>query len=201
MTRLLAITSLLALGAACADLPVGGFGNTMGPEMGRGNLDGTMSGSMDRVRDFDGALAGSMGYSYGDWTSLNLNVDTPQGWAMMGIELPGTLGEGDLADGAVLFFENGSLVRSGLSNGEEGDQPDGGLVDGDAEGEGWAFGCSGPDFGMADYDEPVEEARIEVDVDPITGDITLDIEASFGADGDAGTTTSSVSFPGGVEAI
>ena len=179
----LAFLSLALLGAACSDI-----GN-LGPDRGgdvfwdggdraESNIDGFMRGTHATVQGFDDNISqGWMDRSAG-WSYLEMHVEGPYGWAMLGVNL----------DRDILDIEPGTtVVLSGYSDGDRDPSADEGeVISGDV------IGCSGPDFWDTMTDEPAEEASISLSENPETGAIEITVDADFG---DNGTVTGTATVP------
>ncbi len=181
MTRI-ALLSLAFL-AAC---DVGNFApdrNNGGDEFAfrDSNTTGFLRGDFATVQGFDDELALGSTQIGPDWSYMELHVDGPYGWAMLGLNLQGELGQGNLAPGSTVTLTN---FNSDISPGDDGETVEGEVI-----------GCSGPDTWNAETDEPAEEATISISENPDTGDIEVNIVADFG---DNGTVTGGGSVSTGV---
>jgi hypothetical protein len=105
-------------------------------------------------------------YTDGMNTHLEVHALGDYGWAMVGIDIWGAeFGSGALAAGETMTFYSD------------------GRVEGDDEVGGTGIGCSGPDYGQFEYDEPSEQIGLSIDTDPETGGIIVGIVADFGDNG------------------
>ena len=161
-TTLVASFAILALTSACTQ-ELGGR---------NGDADGFMRGDLGTVTAIDDNLYDAFLYTDGVRSHLEVHALGEYGWAMVGVDVSGAeFGTGALAPGeSVTFYSDGS-------------------VDGGEGLEGSGIGCSGPDYGQFEYDEPSQEIGLSVDVDPISGGLIVDIIADFG---DNGTVETSV---------
>ena len=165
---------------------------------GEGNATGSMRGDMATIQSIDDSLAMAYIDSMDGYTRIEVHVLGDYGWAMIMVDLDGTLGEGALAPGQITTIRGWDYL-SGQGPSEEGDgldlddgTEDEGADDGGLEGS--VIGCSGPEAGDAEYDEEAEEATIEVQLDELTGEYIITIEADYGEAGTvSGTATASPS--------
>ncbi len=155
-TTLVASIAALALTSAC----------TQELSSRNGDSAGYMRGDLGTVSDIDDGLHDAFMYSDGMNTHLEVHALGDYGWAMVGIDIWGAeFGSGPLAAGQTMTFYSD------------------GRVEGDDQVGGTGIGCSGPDYGQFDYDEPSEQIGLSIDTDPETGGIIVDIIADFGDNG------------------
>ncbi len=127
---------------------------------------GFMRGDLGTVSDIDDGLHDAFMYSDGMNTHLEVHALGDYGWAMVGIDIWGAeFGTGALAAGETMTFYSD------------------GRVEGNDEVGGTGIGCSGPDYGQFEYDEPSEQIGLSIDTDPETGGIIVGIIADFGDNG------------------
>ena len=168
MTRIalasLVLLSACDLGTFAPDRNTGGgFGFT------ESNTEGFLRGDFATVQGFDDDLALGTTQVGQDWTYMELHVEGPYGWAMLGLNLQGELGQGSLSPGNTVSVVG---FNSDISTSEDGE-----VVDGDV------IGCSGPDTWNAETDEPAQQATLSISENPDTGALEVDIVADFGDNG------------------
>jgi hypothetical protein len=187
MTRIALLSLSLAFFAACdvsnfAPDRNGGDGDAF--SFGESNTTGFLRGDFATVQGFDDSLAmGSTQIGPG-WSYMELHVDGPYGWAMLGVNVQGELGQGDLAPGNTVTILGYNADINPGAEAEEGTEVDGEVI-----------GCSGPDTWNAETDEPAEEATITISENPDTGDLEVTVVADFG---DHGTVTGGGTVNSGV---
>ena len=166
-TSFFASLAILALSSACTqELP--GHNN---------NGEGFMRGDLGTVVGIDDGLHESFMYSDGYSTHLEVHALGQYGWAMVGVDIWGAeFGSGVLAPGETL-----TLLSDGRTDSD------------DDQVGGTGIGCSGPDYGQFDYDEPSQEIGLSISIDPNTGGLIVDIDADFG---DQGSVQTSVPLDG-----
>ncbi|MCP4225321.1 MAG: hypothetical protein GY773_18440, partial [Actinomycetia bacterium] len=145
-------------------------------DFGESNATGRMAGDMATVRGFDDDLTYAWVDAEDGWTFIEMHVAGEYGWAMIMLDLNETLGQGALAPGRISHVTGWEYYS--------GEQPPEGGEETDGEVEGGVIGCSGPEMGDAEYDEESEDATVEVQRDPETGDLIGPLGVCLAPSGD-----------------